>query len=67
MMLLAVLTHIRRREPAAVAFTTMLLLAAAVVGLKPARPVLVRNQRNPRHTLLTTTTAKEEIPCVLSQ
>jgi DoxX-like family len=32
MTLLAVPTHIRRREPAAVAFTTVLLLATAVVA-----------------------------------
>ena len=32
LMLLAVLTHIRRREPGAVAFTAVLLLAAVVVA-----------------------------------
>jgi hypothetical protein len=41
MMLLAVVTHIGRREPSGVVFTAGLMLAAVVVAWGPIRPALV--------------------------
>jgi positive regulator of sigma E activity len=56
MMLLAVLTHIRRREPGAIVFTAVLMLTAAfVAGAGSARTRSEPPQ--PQTQLLLTTTA----------
>jgi hypothetical protein len=49
MMLLAVLTHIRRREPGAIVFNRRADAGRRVCGVGPVRPVLVLNHPQPQH------------------
>ena len=57
MMMLAVLTHIRRREPGAIVFTAVLMLAAAFAA--GARSALTRSEPpQPKHLFLTTTATR---------
>jgi len=55
MMLLAVLTHIRRREPGAIVFTAVLMLAAAFVAWAGSARTRFEPPQPQTYLLLTTT------------